>query len=85
HELEAILNPTRTGRPRQLKVDVFLAGVMLTAMKQGSLTLSTVHETLTKALPRSTQMQPFRFQQQPHCSSEAVTRIVPVVGPGEIF
>jgi hypothetical protein len=47
-ELEATLNPCGTGRPRQLKVDVFLAGVLLTVGDKRPLTLVNVYATLTK-------------------------------------
>ena len=52
-ELEAMLNPTGTSRPRQLKVDVFLTGVLLTVSDKRSLTLVNVHATLTKNLALS--------------------------------
>ncbi|OYV67399.1 MAG: hypothetical protein B7Z74_09650, partial [Deltaproteobacteria bacterium 21-66-5] len=52
-DLEATLKPSGTGRPRQLKVDVFLAGVLLTVGDKRPLTLVNVHATLTlfKRLP----------------------------------
>ncbi len=52
-ELEAMLNPSGTGRPRQLKVDVFLAGVLLTVGDKRPLTLVNVHATLTENLALS--------------------------------
>ena len=52
-ELELMLNPIGTGRPRQLKVDVFLTGVVLTVADKRPLTLVNVHATLTKNLALS--------------------------------
>ncbi|MGC8471756.1 MAG: hypothetical protein ACP5PM_05625 [Acidimicrobiales bacterium] len=50
--VERLVNPLRTGRPRQLKVDAFLAAIILTAEKK-ALTLTNVHATLTKELSLS--------------------------------
>ena len=51
HELEAILRPNKnSGRPRQLRVDVFLAGVICTSLRSVPLTLVNVHKTLTKGI-----------------------------------
>ena len=52
-DLEATLNPGGTGRPRQLRIDVFLAGVLLTVGDKRPLTLVNVHGTLTKNLALS--------------------------------
>lgn len=52
-ELELLLRPSRGGRPRQLRVEVFLAGLILTVQDNRALTLTNVHATLTSQIPRS--------------------------------
>ena len=56
-ELEALLRPDgKGGRPRQLGVDVFLAGLLCTVAEKKTLALSLVHELLTRDLARSYQV-----------------------------
>jgi hypothetical protein len=57
-DLEARLRPDGAGgRPRQLPVDVFLAGVILAAGSRKNLALTNVHALLTVDLARSAQIQ----------------------------
>lgn len=57
-DLEVLLRPDgNVGAPRQLAVDVLLAGMMLTFEEYGSLALTKVHEVLTTSLPRNVQTQ----------------------------
>jgi hypothetical protein len=54
HEIEAIMRPNgSSGRPRQLRVDVFLAGVICTSLRSVPLTLVNVHKTLTEEISTS--------------------------------
>ncbi len=56
-ELEALLRPSgKGGRPRQLRVDVFLAGLLCTVAEKKTLALTLLHELLTRALARSYQV-----------------------------
>ncbi len=56
-ELEALLRPSgKGGRPRQLGVDVFLAGLLCTVADKKTLALSLLHELLTRDLARSYQV-----------------------------
>ena len=56
-ELEALLRPSgKGGRPRQLGVDVFLAGLLCTVAEKKTLALSLLHELLTRDLARSYQV-----------------------------
>ncbi|MDA8297564.1 MAG: hypothetical protein M0004_13445 [Actinomycetota bacterium] len=56
-ELEALLRPEgKGGRPRQLGVDVFLAGLLCTVAEKKTLALSLLHELLTRDLARSYQV-----------------------------
>ena len=57
HErLETRLRPTTAGRKRQLRVDVLLAGMMLTATHKPQLTQVAVHQLLTTDLSRPVQV-----------------------------
>ncbi len=57
-DLEARLRPDGAGgRPRQLPVDVFLAGVILAAGSRKNLALTNVHALLTGDIARSAQIQ----------------------------
>lgn len=57
-DLETVLRPAGAGgRPRQLRVDVFLAALLATVAKKPNLCLTNVHEVLTKDLARSFQIQ----------------------------
>jgi hypothetical protein len=56
-ELEALLRPDGNGgRPRQLGVDVFLAGLLCTVAEKTTLALGLLHELLTRDLARSYQV-----------------------------
>ena len=56
-ELEALLRPDgEGGRPRQLRVDVFLAGLLCTVVEKKTLALTLLHELLTRDLARSYQV-----------------------------
>ncbi|WP_395659984.1 hypothetical protein [Nocardioides sp.] len=54
-ELEAALRPTASGRPRALRTDVLLAGMLATFNAHQSLALTTLHATLTTELDRNYQ------------------------------
>lgn len=54
--LDAILRGGRGGRPRQLDMNVYAAGMLFAAMSGESLALSSVHKILTTELPRSAQI-----------------------------
>lgn len=56
--LEALVRPAEAGgRPRQLSMDVFLAGIIVTASSGRRLALTEVHKTLTRELARSARVQ----------------------------
>ncbi|WP_444663414.1 hypothetical protein ACT17Q_14940 [Cellulomonas sp. CW35] len=52
-----MLRPGGVGRPRGLRIDVFLAALVLTAGNKKSMSLTKVHELLTKDLARSYQTE----------------------------
>lgn len=56
-DLEALLRPDGAGgRPRQLPIDVFLAGIILAASHRKNLALVNVHHLLTTDIARSGQV-----------------------------
>ena len=56
-DIEATLRPVRAGRPRAVSAEVFLAALMLTARHKKAMTLTAVHEILTRDIPVSTQIE----------------------------
>jgi len=55
-DIEALLRPDgHGGRPRQLRVDVFLAGLLCTVVEKKTMALTLLHELLTRDLARSYQ------------------------------
>jgi len=55
-DIEALLRPDgHGGRPRQLRVDVFLAGLLCTVVEKKPMALTLLHELLTRDLARSYQ------------------------------
>jgi hypothetical protein len=56
-DVEAILVPQKTGRPRKLKAEVFFVGAVVVAMKGLTLTLDNIHKALTEWLPLSVQLE----------------------------
>ena len=55
-DFEAILVPTKTGRPRALTAEVFVTGAVLCALDGLTLTLKNIHELLTTDLAKSLQV-----------------------------
>lgn len=55
-QVDALLRPRGDGRPRQLSVDVFITGVILTLLDKRNAELTEVHATLTKHIARSAQI-----------------------------
>lgn len=74
-DLEHQLNPSGTGRPRDLRVDVLLAGIILRAdPERGVLSLVGVHRLLTRDLPHSLQGQlGIRTHDAPFQRSQPIT------------
>lgn len=55
-DIEALLRPEgHGGRPRQLRVDVFLAGLVCTVVEKKTMALTLLHKLLTRDLARSYQ------------------------------
>ena len=54
-DVEKILVPHHTGRPRELSVEVFFVGAILVASRGLTLTLDNVHKALTKWIAPSVQ------------------------------
>jgi hypothetical protein len=55
-DIEAILRPDgHGGRPRQLRADVFLAGLLCTVVEKKTMALTLLHKLLTRDLARSYQ------------------------------
>ena len=52
-DIELMLRPSGGGRPRQLDVGVFLAGLIATVQDNRALTLVNLHAALTTEIPRS--------------------------------
>lgn len=52
-DIEALLRPGRSGRPRALQIDVLLAAMIVTFQQGKALTLVNVHETLTVGIPHN--------------------------------
>jgi hypothetical protein len=55
-DCEAILVPTKTGRPRPLTAEVFFTGAVLCALEGLTLTLKNIHSLLTVDLAKSLQV-----------------------------
>lgn len=55
-EIEALLRPTRRGRPRQLTVRALLVGIKLSVDVAKTSCLTDVHVVLTEGLPRNVQI-----------------------------
>jgi len=56
-DLEALLRPVEQGRPRALTVEAFLVGVLLTVRYRKSVTLTNVHDLLTREISVSQQLE----------------------------
>jgi hypothetical protein len=54
-DVEKILVPHHTGRPRELSVEVFFVGAILVASRGLTLTLDNIHKALTEWIPVSVQ------------------------------
>ena len=54
-DIEKILVPHHTGRPRELSVEVFIVGAVLVASRGLTLTLDNVHKALTQWIAPSVQ------------------------------
>lgn len=54
-EIDALVNPTRTGRPRRLRTDVFLTALIACVLDKNNLSMVNVHKLLTRDLATSFQ------------------------------
>lgn len=74
-DVEGLLVPNGTGRPRELKAEVFFAGAVLVAYKGLTLTLTNVHRALTEWIPISVQNAlGTRIKTSPDVQSEPMVR-----------
>ncbi len=73
-DVEKILVPHHTGRPRELSVEVFFVGAVLVAAKGLTLTLDNIHKMLTKEITPSVQIAlGIRFKPVAGQPGEAIT------------
>jgi hypothetical protein len=57
NDVQVLLAPDKTGRPRRLTADVFFTGAVLVALNGRTLTLDNVHKALTLWIPNSLQYE----------------------------
>ena len=73
-DVESLLVPNGTGRPRELKAEVFFTGAVLVVFKGLTLTLTNVHRALTEWIPISVQNAlGTRIKTAPGVQSESIT------------
>jgi hypothetical protein len=73
-DIENLLAPTKTGRPRELPVDAFLTAAVLTAFQGLTLTQKNIHKELTVGIALSMQnAMHARVKKSPHEKSRPVT------------
>ena len=90
-EIDALVNPKRTGRPRGLGTDVFLAALIACVLDRNPLSMTNVHRLLTRDLATSYQThlgiriggQTVTVRQLRYLLSAIAARLTPDVRPGQ--